>query len=77
MGACAPSCGSLSSLPVVELKCYMGSKHYLIQPFYYKHAYILLAMGAYGGGGAHVVLSPRIPYREGAACVPIRFYASF
>ncbi len=35
----------------------------------------LLAMGAYEGG-AHVLLLPRMPYGEGAARVPMRFYAT-
>jgi hypothetical protein len=55
---------------------YKGSEHYLLSfSFYYKYAYMLLAVGAYGGG-AHVVLLPRMPYGEGAARVPMRFYAT-
>jgi hypothetical protein len=55
---------------------YMGSKHYLLSlSSYYNYAYMLLAMAAYEEG-AHVLLLPQMPYGEGVAHVPMRFYAT-
>jgi hypothetical protein len=49
----------------------MGSVPYFVQPFYYGNAYMLLAMGTYGGGVPMRCFCHRRPI-GGAARVPMR-----
>jgi hypothetical protein len=55
----------------------MGSMPYFVQPFYYGNAYMLLAMGTYGGGGVPMCCFCHRRPIGGAAHVPMRLYATF
>ena len=56
---------------------YKGSEHYLLSFFFTTHMLIRYLPWVPMRGGAHVLLLPRMPYGEGAARVPMRFYATF
>jgi hypothetical protein len=54
---------------------YMGSEHYLLSLSFTTNMLIRYFPWVPMRGGAHVLLLPRMPYGEGAAHVPMRFYA--
>ena len=55
---------------------YKGSEHYLLSLFFTTTTLIRYLPWVPMRGGAHVLLLPRMPYGEGAARVPMRFYAT-
>jgi hypothetical protein len=55
---------------------YMGSKYYILSLPFTTIMLICYLPWVPMRGGAHVLLLPRMPYGEGAAHVPMRFFAT-